>query len=523
MKEFNITGTCIPEKHYMMDNSKKIHQIVNLIERGKYFTINRPRQYGKTTTLFFLEKALKEKYLLISTSFEGLGDAKFETEESFCSSLFYSFSQGLIYENEEFRQKFQAYGKGLKTFEEMSGAFTRFVKECGQKVILLIDEVDRASNHTIFLNFLGMLRNKYLQREAGKDQTFHSIVLAGVHDVKNIKKKLRPDSEGEYNSPWNIATEFKIDMSFSAEDIQTMLDQWKRENEDWVINSKRIMDIILLSQEIYKFTSGYPFLVSKICKLVEEELDRDWSIEGIQKAINILLAEQNTLFDDLIKNIENNSELSELLFSLLVENEEIDFNLDNPIINKGIMYGIFRRGAQGQIILDNKIFEIRIYSYLVSKQQLSKLSMKKYNYRDNFLDDTGDIKMESILLKFQEFIKSTYSDKDIEFYERHGRLLFIAFIKPIINGNGFYYLESQHSYERRSDMIITFNKKEYILELKLWYGAEYHQKGLQQLAHYLESRNQPTGYLVVFNFNKNKEFTSIWNEVEGKNIFEVIV
>ena len=72
-------------------------------------------------------------------------------------------------------------------------------------------------------------------------------------------------------------------------------------------------------------------------------------------------------------------------------------------------------------------------------------------------------------------------------------------------------------------MIITFNKREYILELKLWYGAEYHTKGLHQLAGYLESRNHTTGYLVAFNFNKNKEFTSAWNEVEGKKIFEVIV
>jgi hypothetical protein len=72
-------------------------------------------------------------------------------------------------------------------------------------------------------------------------------------------------------------------------------------------------------------------------------------------------------------------------------------------------------------------------------------------------------------------------------------------------------------------MIITFNKKEYILELKLWYGQQYHEEGLKQLASYLESRNQTTGYLVAFNFNKNKEFTNRWNEVEGKKIFQVIV
>lgn len=51
MKEFNVTGTCIPQKHYMVDTSGKIDQIVRMVEKGNYFTINRARQYGKTTTL----------------------------------------------------------------------------------------------------------------------------------------------------------------------------------------------------------------------------------------------------------------------------------------------------------------------------------------------------------------------------------------------------------------------------------------------------------------------------------------
>jgi len=72
-------------------------------------------------------------------------------------------------------------------------------------------------------------------------------------------------------------------------------------------------------------------------------------------------------------------------------------------------------------------------------------------------------------------------------------------------------------------MIITFNKKEYILEFKLWHGEKYHQDGLKQLAGYLESRNHTVGYLVAFNFNKNKEFTNQWNDVDGKKIFEVVV
>jgi len=50
-KEFNITGWCNPDQHYMADISQKLAQTVAMIERGRYFIINRPRQYGKTTLL----------------------------------------------------------------------------------------------------------------------------------------------------------------------------------------------------------------------------------------------------------------------------------------------------------------------------------------------------------------------------------------------------------------------------------------------------------------------------------------
>ena len=75
-KEFNVTGTCIPEIHYMVDTSNKLEKVIKLIDKGKYFIINRPRQYGKTTTLFLLYNKLKqiEDYLPIKISFEGIGD-----------------------------------------------------------------------------------------------------------------------------------------------------------------------------------------------------------------------------------------------------------------------------------------------------------------------------------------------------------------------------------------------------------------------------------------------------------------
>ena len=83
MKEFNTTAICVPSKHYMVDLSKRVQEIKKLVEGGKYFTINRARQYGKTTTIEALVKALRAEYCVLSLDFQGISEASFRTEEAF--------------------------------------------------------------------------------------------------------------------------------------------------------------------------------------------------------------------------------------------------------------------------------------------------------------------------------------------------------------------------------------------------------------------------------------------------------
>jgi len=104
-----------------------------------------------------------------------------------------------------------------------------------KKVVLIIDETDKTSNNLVFLRFIGMLRDKYLEREKPKRATFQSVILSGVYDIKNLKVKLvqrgiyqLQDGEKRINSPWNIAVNFKVDMSFSPPEIATMLLEYEK-------------------------------------------------------------------------------------------------------------------------------------------------------------------------------------------------------------------------------------------------------------------------------------------------------
>jgi hypothetical protein len=59
--------------------------------------------------------------------------------------------------------------------------------------------------------------------------------------------------------------------------------------------------------------------------------------------------------------------------------------------------------------------------------------------------------------------------------------------------------------------------------LKIWRGEKYAQEGRIQLCKYLEYQNLEKGYMVFFNFNKNKKYDCSNIVVDNKNIFEITV
>ena len=138
-KEFNITGTCIEKEHYMVDTSKKLKPIMELIERGKYFTINRPRQYGKTTTLQLIkQRVTNSENIVILISFEGIGDDIFKEEHVFCSKFLEILSDNMEYEDENIAEIIKNNNKELKSFQDLRKAITKIIKEINKNVILLI-------------------------------------------------------------------------------------------------------------------------------------------------------------------------------------------------------------------------------------------------------------------------------------------------------------------------------------------------------------------------------------------------
>ena len=524
MKNFHVTGTVVPEENYMVDITNKLIQIKVMIDRKEYFSINRGRQYGKTTTLERLDHFLKDEYLVIKISFEGFAMEEFENARAFSQEFLQTIQDDLRSSGYDDEIVNSWKNDEVASFKSLGRHITSVCRKSEKPIVLMIDEVDKASNHFVFLDFLGKLREKYLARRNNKDFTFHSVILVGVYDVRNIKLKMI--QEGIYNpgekettsqnSPWNIASDFEVNMSFSIEEISKMLEEYETDN-------KIGMSIVEIASEIYEFTSGYPVLVSRICKHIDEKLDKNWTPEGVRRAVKLILKEKSMLFDSLIKNLNANERLMLLMRSMVIDKRKWSYNPDNELIELGMRYGYFKE-VESKVSIDNKIFEIRLTNYFLSLKELEE-NLKRSQMMDNSgIVEKGILNMEKCMRKFSEYFHKFYSDKDQNFIEREGRLLFLMFLSPILNGNGFSYIEAQTPDGTQTDIIVNFLNQQYIVELKIWDGIKKHEKAYDQLLGYMAKFHQLNGYLLTFNFNQKKELKHEWIEIDDKvKILDVII
>ena len=501
MKRFNTTGKMIASQHYMVPIDHQVNEAAKLVENNMYFCINRGRQYGKTTTLSFLKQHLEKKgYVVFSISFEGLPDSAYESLETLLFALISKMAFPLKWNampnlSESTSQLLNSSICQNKEKIRVDDYLMLIASMCNNdKIVLLIDEVDQAGNYPQFVKFLGLHRQMYLSRD--QIPTFQSIILAGVYDIKNLKLKMRPEDQHQYNSPWNIAAPFDTDMSLHTDGIAEMLSEYK---SDHALD----FDEQMVAQLIYDYTSGYPFLVSRLCQILDEN-NLTWDKSGVLFAVNRLLKEGNTLFDDMVKKLNQFPNLAKTLQVLLYGGQRITYNYYDKDINIASMFNIVYDNA-GAVAVRCRIFETWLYNYFASFEKSSNIYKVGEADKNQFVYD-GHLDMQHLLERFVVHFNEIYHiEKDHHFVEENGRKIFLTYLRPIINGIGNYYCEAQTRDLTRTDVIVDYLGQQYIIELKIWRGDIYNEQGEQQLAEYLDYYHLNVGYLVSFCLNQKKQ------------------
>ena len=533
MKEFNTTGLCNPRKHYMVDIHQRLQNIKVMIDAGKYFCMNRARQYGKTTTLSALASYLRNEYIVVDLDFQDIGDGSFSNEGEFCKT----FSRIVRKTADESGLSIPASARNSfldlserspadGRMDELLSAFSEWCRCSEKPMVLMIDEVDTATNNQVFLDFLAQLRSLYLKREKGKNvNTFQSVILAGVTDVKHLKAKIRPEDDIRFNSPWNIAADFNIDMSLSEAGIKGMLDEYEADHHTG-------MDTAALAACIVKYTSGYPYLVSRICQLIDTKfvpnkfasLSEAWTENGVDEAVKYILADgKDSLFESIMGKLKNYPTLVPQLRDILMKGDVITWKPDDAEQKQLHMYGFIRQN-NNTVAIANRVFEMRLYQYFLGETTKND-AFRRDALRNKpiFINDDHTLNMPLILDHFVKTQRIIHKGEEEHFLENEGRERFLTYIAPIVNGTGTFSIEEQTRDQLRMDVVIHYMGHRYIVELKIWHGQRYHEDGEKQIKEYLDRFGLTTGYMVSFNVSQNKE-PGVQRVIIGEKVlFEAMV
>jgi hypothetical protein len=314
-------------------------------------------------------------------------------------------------------------------------------------------------------------------------------------------------------------------MSFSPKDIAGMLEDYENDHHTG-------MNVTEMAQMIYDETSGYPVIVSMFCKLMDEKIPGTdgfptksdaWTRDGFIQAKKIILNTNAPLFESLMNKIEDSPELKSSLEKVLEEGRKVAYNPDDEAIKQAIMYG-FVKVVDSNVVMANRIFETRFYNALLTTSAMQNHAMYRAgeNEKPEFIKN-GRLDMELVLRKFVEHYTFVYGDRSEQFLESDGRKLFMLYLKPIINGTGTFYIEPQTRDNKRMDLVVDYLGQQFVIEMKIWHGEEYHKRGEQQLLGYLDYFRLQKGYMLSFNFNQKKQPGVHKVMIGDRMIFEAVV
>jgi hypothetical protein len=496
MKFFNVAGPCNPQQHYMINAVERIKGVDLLIEQGQYFGIHAARQSGKTTFLLEMMKKLNAEgnYYALYCSLEGLqgiSDPEIGIPE-IVKKIKYTLTDYDFPNSSDFAKDADyQYFTGILNIE-----LKKMCKRLDKPLVIFFDEADCLSYGTL-ISFLRQLRDGYVNRSV--TPFVHSIALVGMRNIRDFKAQVRPDNDTLGSaSPFNIATKSYTLTNFTKEEIVELYDQHSLQTGQ--IFEKEAIDYI------FEQTCGQPWLVNAVAReVIVEMLGNDFSkpvtAEMTETAIQTIIKRRDTHIDSLLERLKEDRVRS-IIQPLIIGEEFFDRQSDNFLYVRDL--GLIKEENRA-IVPANPIYAeiiIRTLSYDFQQEIKQAYSIPKY-YQNNRID------VNLLLADFQQFWRenSDIWKEKTQYREAAPHLILQAFLQRVINGGGDIIREMAVG-SGRLDLCVVYKGKKYPIEIKLWRGDQYYQRGLEQAAQYAGTLGCKAAWIVSFNQNA----TAIWEE-----------
>jgi len=497
MRYFNTSGPCHPREHYTVLRKTLLAEGLDKVHQGRYFTIFAPRQAGKTTFFQLLLKELQKEgqYTPIWISFENLRNA---TKKQFYQALTLKLNQELGVLGIKAPLLIKNEIELMQFFDDIRSQYPALV--------IVIDEFEGIPR-AVLSELMHTFREIYHKRQ---HYALHSLILVGVSTIADLIVSSA--------SPFNIVDELKI-AYFSRAETRDLIAQYTRES-----GQKFDKEVI---NAVYENTNGQPGLVCGLCAHLVEKVATDKTrpvmMKDFYRALKYFLTEK---FDKNILNIVQKAEKKKtFMLRLLFTDDPIPFTVHHTDIGYLYANGVVENLA-GMVEVPVPLYKKCLLTAF--RPALNGETRQYVSAHDTFSEylQAGGLNLKTILQRYIEYVAKrgfrAFDTKQLKEGAWHYSLDgFINFFVERLGGQTFTEVPSGRG---RTDIMILFRGKKYIIETKIFTDRSYFQKGKAQLAEYLKSEGLKVGYYVVFS-EKHGDDDALEEEeiINGKRIVTRII
>jgi hypothetical protein len=383
-------------------------------------------------------------------------------------------------------------------------SFTREVEQDkANHYVLIIDEIE-GLNPEIFNQFLHTIRNLYHSRE---NHSLKSVILVGVTNILGIIQ--------DNASPFNIADNLDVPY-FTRDEVFELLGQHETET------GQRFEEEV--KAKIHEITSGQPGLVNGFAyQLVERNSDQPFiDTESYYKIEDWYL---RIAIDKNVENIVNKAKkYRELMEELLFQEKEISFDMGYESLRFLHSQGVIRDNGLGKVEFWVPLYKKKLYkSFSPDFNGEPKYFFSKKD-QGEYLDENNQIKLDELIHNFKDYVQERSFKHFMErradgSYERlkeaAAGYAFSTYLESFIRTiKGRVYYESNTGLGR-TDMVINYMNKEYVLEFKVCSDRFQFKRGKKQVSYYARKRNLTEAYYVVFASERERIKKFLFEEEEN--------
>jgi len=468
----------------MVDPLKRMQEVEQLIEQKLYFTIHAPRQTGKTTYLHALSRKLNAegKYIVLVVSFEQAGYEGITMEQANEILVFNIYQKA----GEQLPENHWPGNPQSKKFLNLNHYLKDWSDSQEKPIVLFIDEIDALLDN-ILISILRQLRDGY----QGRPKHFpSSVVLVGLRDVREYKAKIRDGyvSLGTA-SPFNVKSESLLLKNFTRQEVVELLEQHTQETGQ-VFPTE-------VKEDISRLSGGQPWLTNALArqivsKILLDDYSKAITLDILKEAKRQLILRRDTHLDSLVDKLREDR--VKRIVQAIIRGDNLAFDIYDDDIAYARDLGIVSQSSP--LRLANPIYAEIVPRIMASPIQESIPEEIQTSW---FLKPDGTLDMEKLLKEFQKFYRrnsGAWLDR-FEYKESAHHLLLMAFLQRVINAGGEITREMALG-NGRIDLLVTFGKQEFALELKIKRDKYTVEDGKEQLGRYLDRLGLKQGYLVIF-------------------------